>query len=263
MMSAASLSKSFDAVAAAYDRARPGYPQQTFDRIVSYAGIEKSPANILEVGAGTGKATRPLAAQGHNILCIEPGTNLARFAAANLATFPNVAVEVTSFEDWTPVPGHFRLAFSAQAFHWLDPDIRLEKLAAVLTPGGSLAVFGNSHSLAPTQVALAVQMAYRRYAPSLVQRHNAKTWYASPVSPVAEELNASPHFCDVEFVTSQWVRELSPDAYRELLTTFSDHSTLPAEQRQPTLDAIEEAIVQHGGFVRLEYTTALFLARSC
>lgn len=263
-MSATTLPKSFDAVAAAYDRARPDYPQATFERIVSYAGITNSPGDLLEIGTGTGKATRPLAALGHRIVCIEPGVNLARVASANLADCPSVSVLVTSFEDWVPDPGlSFQLAFAAQAFHWIDPTIRLRKVASLLRPDGVLAVFGNSHSIASELLAEAIQAAYRRHAPTLAQRDNAKTWYGSPDSPVADELAASDHFADVDFHAANWTRELSPDAYCDLAATYSDHSTLPASQRQVLLEAIADAINQRGDSIQLLYTTALFLARRC
>jgi len=262
-MSPSSLPKSFDTVASEYDRMRPGYPEATFERIVSYAGIQDSPAPVLEIGTGTGKATRPLAVRGHNVLCIEPGANLARCAATNLAEFPNVTLEVSSFEEWKPMTNHFHLAFCAQAFHWLDPAIRLEKLASVLKPGGALAVFGNSNRLGPSDLSSAIQAAYERHAPTLSQRDNATAWYCTPDSPVARELRSSTRFRDVDFLATEWTRELSADAYCGLLATFSDHSTLPAQQRRPLLAAIADAISQHGGIARLQYTTALFLARSC
>ncbi len=45
--------------------------------------------------------------------------------------------------------------------------------------------------------------------------------------------------------------------------THSDHSTLPAAQREPLLTALSDVIRREGGVVRLEQTTALFLARRC
>jgi SAM-dependent methyltransferase len=263
-MSATTLPKSFDAVAAAYDRARPGYPQATFERIVSYAGLEDSPSDLLEIGTGTGKATRPLAALGHRIVCLEPGANLACVASANLVDCPKVSILVTSFEDWAPDPStSFQLVFAAQAFHWIDPTVRLRKAASLLRPDGALAVFGNSHSVASEPLAEAIQLAYRRHAPALAQRDNAKAWYGSPDSPVADELAASEYFTDVDFHAASWTRDLSADAYCELAATYSDHSTLPGLQRQVLLKAIAEAINQRGDSIQLLHTTALFLARRC
>ncbi len=78
------LDTSFDAIAEAYHRARPEYPQEIFHRILEYAKLRHFPADVLEIGAGTGKATRPLAMLGHRLLCLEPGANLARLARTQL-----------------------------------------------------------------------------------------------------------------------------------------------------------------------------------
>jgi len=257
------LHESFDGIAEAYDRARPAYPRAVFDRILAHADCQHAPADILEIGTGTGKATRVFAELGHRLLCLEPGPNLARFAREQFAALPNVVVEQVSFEHWTPGDRRFDIAFVAQAFHWLDPDLRLDKLASVLRPGGTVAVFGHSSTMAPSQLGEAIQTAYRVHAPALEQRDNARLWYSSRQSPVWAELNASPRFGDLDFHAFEWARDLSPEAFCELLATYSDHATLPTEQRRVLLEALAEAVRQNGGVARIEYTTALFLARAC
>ena len=253
---------SFDAIAAAYDRSRPDYPTAIFDKILAYAQCQQASAEILEIGTGTGKATRPFAVFGHRMHCLEPGPKLVEFARRQVADLGNVTVEQISFEEWEPGRRQFDIAFSAQAFHWLDPARRLDKLAKVIRTGGVLAVFGHSSTLAPSQLAAAVQTAYAAHAPAIAQRDNARHWYTSRESPVWRELNEHPLFGDLEFHVVDWARELSSEAYRELVATYSDHATLPTEQRRRLLDAIALAIRQNGGVVRVEYTTGLFLARA-
>ena len=55
-------SRAFDQIARLYDVARPGYPRQLFADVVALADLAAT-AQVLEVGAGTGKATLPLAEQ--------------------------------------------------------------------------------------------------------------------------------------------------------------------------------------------------------
>lgn len=57
----------FDQVADAYDRARPGYPDELYDRIVAFGGLDAS-ARVLEVGVGTGKATTWFADRGFEMV---------------------------------------------------------------------------------------------------------------------------------------------------------------------------------------------------
>ena len=53
---------SFGSVAAAYEQFRPGYPEALVDAVLAYAGHPVHTA--LEIGAGTGKATRVFAVRG-------------------------------------------------------------------------------------------------------------------------------------------------------------------------------------------------------
>jgi 2-polyprenyl-3-methyl-5-hydroxy-6-metoxy-1,4-benzoquinol methylase len=101
------LRESFDGAAETYDTARPDYPTELFEDLIDLADLQPR-AELLEVGCGTGKATRPLADRGFRILALELGTNLARVAQRNLADFPDVQVVQSAFEDWDPGDGSFR-----------------------------------------------------------------------------------------------------------------------------------------------------------
>ncbi|MFC7221014.1 hypothetical protein ACFQLX_23065 [Streptomyces polyrhachis] len=52
----------FGARAEAYERFRPGYPAEVFDAVAAYAG--RPVRTALEIGVGTGKATRLFAGRG-------------------------------------------------------------------------------------------------------------------------------------------------------------------------------------------------------
>ncbi len=137
------LAATFDRAAALYHRARPDYPPAIYDRLLAVTGLAP-PARLLEIGCATGKATLPLAERGFAITCLEPGPALAAVARANLAAHAVEVVEAR-FEDWTPPARPFALVFAATAWHWLDPDLRDAKAAAVLERGGHLALWGTVH----------------------------------------------------------------------------------------------------------------------
>jgi hypothetical protein len=170
-------------------------------------------------------------------------------------------VHTSTFEDWEVEPGAFGLAFAAQAYHWLDPERRLAKFATALRSGGVLAVFGHVPSVAPGPVRSAVHEAYVRCAPELSQRQPAKAWYAAPESPIRDDLASSHAFTDVEYDAFDWERSFDAREYQTLLRTYSDHAALPTERLSALLAAIDDAIREHGGSVKLSYRTGLFLAR--
>jgi 2-polyprenyl-3-methyl-5-hydroxy-6-metoxy-1,4-benzoquinol methylase len=104
-----SLKRIFDQDAELYDRARPGYPERLFDDLFALAALERGAA-VLEIGCGTGQATRELARRGCRIVCVELGKRLAAVARRNLAHFPQVDVVTSAFETWAPHGAVFDMA---------------------------------------------------------------------------------------------------------------------------------------------------------
>ena len=133
---------SFDQIADAYRAARPDYPEALVQDVVAYAELNQED-RILEVGCGTGQATKSFASRGFPIVAIDPGPELLRGARESLAAFGNVEFLESTFEAWPANRGGFRLIIAAQSWHWVSPDVRFAKAAASLSAGGSLAVFGH------------------------------------------------------------------------------------------------------------------------
>src|SRR3954470_11115020 len=125
-------------MAAIYHAARPAYPDALVDDLVALSGL--APADrVLEIGAGTGIATAALAARGLAVVALERAPEVADVARANLAASPSVEVLTGPFET-TPAQGTFDAVVAFSAFHWIDPEIRYARVAALLRPGGTHAV---------------------------------------------------------------------------------------------------------------------------
>lgn len=137
----ATLARSFDAVAAQYAAARPGYPPALFDAIEELAGLPLAGARVLDVGAGTGIATRLLAERGARVTAVEPG---AAMAAELHAAHPAVPL-VRALGDALPFrdDAGFDLVGYAQAWHWTEPARSVPEALRVLRPGGALALWWN------------------------------------------------------------------------------------------------------------------------
>jgi trans-aconitate methyltransferase len=80
--------RSFGVVAEAYERFRPGYPVELVDTVMTYA--DRPVRTALEIGAGTGKATRLFAQQGVTVTATEPDgamlAELRQHVPANVKT---------------------------------------------------------------------------------------------------------------------------------------------------------------------------------
>jgi SAM-dependent methyltransferase len=134
--------ESFGTAADEYDRHRPRYPRPLVAGLIARRGVQ-----VLDVGAGTGIAASQFAGAGARVLAVEPDERMARVAAAK-----GIRVEQATFEDWQPADRAFDLVVFAQSFHWVDPRLALRKVAAILRPGGQLALLANRIvPTAPTQ----------------------------------------------------------------------------------------------------------------
>src|SRR5262249_15575872 len=126
----------FADVAGAYERGRPGYPDEAVSWLVGDGWSE-----VVDLGAGTGKLTRSLVVRGHGVTAVEP---LDEMRAHLEDVLPNVRALNGRAEE-IPLPDESAdVVVSAQAFHWFDHDAALPEIARVLRPGGRLALVWNS-----------------------------------------------------------------------------------------------------------------------
>src|SRR5438874_9540094 len=136
------LGRVFDEVPELYDRVRPTYPDELFADLVAITSMNER-SRVLEVGCGTGQATRSLGALGCSVTAVEPGTGMAALARQRLAAFLNVEVETSSFEEWNDRGRRFDVLVAAAACHWVDPSVGWQRAHDVLRPGGWMALLGN------------------------------------------------------------------------------------------------------------------------
>jgi SAM-dependent methyltransferase len=129
----------FDEDPALYDRARPTYPDELFADLAAITGIGAH-ASVLEVGCGTGQATRSLAALGCSVVAVEAGAAMAALARQRLAGFPDVEVVASSFEAWDAGGRRVDAVVAASSWHWVDPSLRWRRAHEVVRPGGWLAL---------------------------------------------------------------------------------------------------------------------------
>jgi SAM-dependent methyltransferase len=255
--------RAFGQYAEAYDAARPRYPAPLFSAVAAHARITPA-TRALEVGSGTGIATLPFAELGCSIRCLELSDGMAEVARRKLARFPKVAIETTRFEDWTGEDGAFDLVFSAQAWHWIPPEVRYAKAARLLRGGGTLAVFANRDAAVLEEV----QPVYRRHGRREIVTHDREAWresfppdVAAGIEDARASIGRSGAFRDVEFHRFPWERSFTVEEYVALLRTYSDHSTIPPGALEPLLEDVAATIEAAGGSVTRRYEAVLMLAR--
>jgi SAM-dependent methyltransferase len=248
----------FDDVPELYDRARPVAPSGVLDDLVELAGLEPG-ARLVEIGCGTGQATEPLAERGFEIVAVELGEHMADFARRKLAAFPSVKIVTSSFEDWDPAGERFDAVVSFNAFHWVDPEIRYAKPAAMLRDGGALAVFGSAyveHDHADP-VWMALQEDYEAVTGEIEPR-----LHVDALRDRSDEFREGGHFGDVTVRRYRWDIPFDADAYVGLVNTQSWHRTLADDARQELFTRIHRRIqAAPGQTISPTMAAVLYVAR--
>jgi SAM-dependent methyltransferase len=247
----------FDQVAAVYRAARPDYPQALVDDVVSYAGLKPSD-RILEVGCGTGQATKSFARRGFPILATDPGPEMLRGARESLAGFDNVEFAETTFEAWPASRAMFRLIIAAQSWHWVSPAVRFVKAAEALTPDGSLAVFGHVPVGLPAPILARFRESYERQTGKWGPPPEA--WYL-PQGPFKGWFDESGLFGQVTHKSYPWKWHHTTSSYADFLRTRSDFRMMEPAKREQVLADVIKAIDDHSGEFDVDYETHLYIAR--
>ncbi|MFJ4467953.1 class I SAM-dependent methyltransferase [Streptomyces sp. NPDC089424] len=257
------LSRTFDEDAELYDRARPGYPREVFDDLAELAGVGPG-CRVLEVGAGTGKATLPLAERGCRVTAVELGAGMAAVARRNLAGFDSVEIVTADFETW-PLPAErFDAVVSATAFHWIDPAIRMVRSADALRPGGALAVVATQHVAGGSEEFFAeVQHCYERFDPATPPGLRLPAAQDVDTSSHAEEVARSGRFGPVDTRRHTWESTYTTAQYLDVLRTYSGHRALPPAAREGLLECVAALIdSRYEGRVTKRYLTELRVSRT-
>jgi len=245
----------FGLAADQYDLIRPGYPDDLVTDVLAHCG--GAGVTAVEAGAGTGKATRSFAAQGLRIAAVEPDPAMAGILAASCAGYPGVTVVVNGFESYVPA-APCGLLFSAQAWHWMDPEVRWERAAAALAPGGSLALFWNLDRIIDQQVQGRITAVHRDLTPDI-------EWDIEPVSDdglmdrwPATDLAGLATFTGLQARLFRWERDLTRQQYLDYLATHSAYLVLDEPVRAELFARISDVLP---GQVLLAEDTILYLAR--
>jgi len=224
-------------VASAYEQFRPGYPDQLVDQVLAYAGRPVHTA--LEIGAGTGKATRLFAGRGIAVTATDPDPAML---AELRCQVPASVVTVRAALEELAVTATFDLVYAAASFHWTDPAHRCARVAALLAPGGVFASFGGQAHLADPAVEQAVRAARAQFLADDDVSSPDGTLPGDPMQWPGTELARSGLFSDIRQATIERRLQLSAHDYVGHLSTISAYLVLPDPARQQVLQLILDAL---------------------
>jgi hypothetical protein len=259
----------FGTTADAYDAARPGYPDALVDAVLAYAGDAAPRAlRAVEIGAGTGKATAAFGGRGLPVVAVEPDPRMAEVLRRKVAALPHVEIEISLFERWQPGGRRFDLAYAGQAWHWLDPETRRDRVHEVLAPGGAVALFWNFFGVVDADLHRELIAIDRAYGTDLLRVTGLASDFAGEIEATEEngwagwEFGADPRFVDQRSLRLRnGVARRGAEEWIAAVATYSGVQLLEPDRRAALLAELRSCLDAHGGGLDTAWFTDLFLAR--
>ncbi|MEP6623123.1 MAG: methyltransferase domain-containing protein [Acidimicrobiia bacterium] len=222
----------FDREAAAYERARPGYPPECIEWFAEHLGIGPG-RDVFDLAAGTGKFTRLLEPLGARIVASEPVDGMR---AVLSHTSPNVPL-VASTAEWLPFrAASFDAITVAQAFHWFDAAAALAEAGRVLRPGGRLGLVWNARDRSAPHVDMlwSIMDRVEKHAPW--RQH--EQWHESAFTE-------TPFFGPLQEATFHHVQLLTVEQVVERFQSVSHVAVLEPDAKRAVLDEVRALLATH------------------
>lgn len=154
-----SFESRFGAAAEAYCTFRPEYSSEIFNHILAAVAPDRRRLAI-DLGAGTGRATRVLLEYFAQVIAVEPDPLMVEKLRAYA---PGAVVHAMKAEDFVHEPENVDLVNVATALHWMDVPRVMELVTLWLRPGGILAVYGSDFPRTPQPVHAIIREEFARH----------------------------------------------------------------------------------------------------
>ena len=244
--------KIFDTIPEQFDRFRPRYCAELFDRLIEYARVGPG-KEVLEIGPGTGQATDPILGTGCAYLAIELGEHLCAKMREKYGSAPNFHIVNDDFITHDFGEQRFDLIYSAATIQWIPEEIAFSKTFSLLKPGGVLAMMlTRSDYKTPNEKLYAeIQKQYDMYfKPETPYTHGGFGYENAPNYGYSELVR-------YDF---RGRREMDPDEYVSYCGTHCDHIAIPEPYKTLFFNGLRNAVADNGGKVVFEDTHVLYLA---
>jgi len=210
--------RGFQAGAAAYETARPGYPDEALSLLAAELGVGPG-TTVCDLAAGTGKLTRRLVEAGAEVLAVEPVAEMRRQMADAV---PGVEAVDGTAEAIPVADASVDVVTVAQAFHWFDAPAALVEIARVLRPGGGLALLWNERD--ETTAWVAEMSRVIKWHDRTVSRYQHVRW--------PDVVAACGRFGPLQERTISWEQPMTLELLAERVRSISYIAAMPVPERE-------------------------------
>jgi len=246
----------FNDVADFYDDYRPDYPREAVETIIAKANLT-SGSKILEIGAGSGKATVQFSDFGFEMLCIEPGSNLVDRGNRTLGD-KNIKFIASRFEDYDEPSKYYDAIISAQAFHWITQPIGYKKCANTLKDNGLLAMFWQldlyNREIDFDREFVDILDKYSGWVSCMPEKD-----YSARMESILSKIVGSGLFSKPEIIHFYWDQVFTADEYYKYMLTGAPFAETDAE-RQACREDLARLADKYDGIKR-RFMCELYLTR--
>ncbi len=245
-----------------YHRLRPGYLPEMIDACLQFGGLAVGD-RLLEIGAGTGKATRDFAERGFGITAVEREPEMIAVADSELAQYSGQVHFVEGTLDATIAEGklddQYDGAYVAMAWRWLTPYERTQsRIHRLLRPAGCLAILENSQIVTDGEGDQFINGLFKILSDHEPTLYGMAIYPRTTIHPVPLE---QKYFKPVHYQTVRKTFRLTMDDYTELANSPTGYDGFPTYPTRHYLDEVQELFDQFGGMVELPMMDTVQIAR--
>lgn len=249
-------SKMFDTVSDTYDLYRPSYPDALINKIIELSKVNTE-SNLLEIGAGSGKATELFVNKGLKVHCIEHGPKLVEKGLAKFSQQDQVSYECVAFQDWDIQMNTYDLAFSAQAFHWIPKPKGYKTLVKALKEHGQMMIFWNKYINNASEVSVQLSSLLKEYKVlNMLTNKELETFK----NRTYDGIYTTDLFKDIQIHEYPWQLEYSYNDFINFLTTTNSYIGLDSQDKHVLNVRLMELFSEHNYKIMFDFNAVLFSA---